>query len=102
MVSDKPTKKAKTATSLLPVPNVHYAPLVVKGIITTTPKDGNAKKQKRLEEVRQKRIEVKERKKVERKEAFKKGLKGEEPKVPRHGAKKTTKSSKKNVKGRAE
>lgn len=41
------------------MPHIHYAPIHVKGITTTLPADGNAKKQKRLEEVRKRRREVK-------------------------------------------
>jgi hypothetical protein len=48
------------------VAGIHYAPLHVKGITTTLPADGNAKKAKRLEEVRQKRREKKEQKRLER------------------------------------
>lgn len=73
---------------------MHYAPLTVKGITTTLPKDGNARKQKRMEGVRQKRLEAKERRRKERKEAFKKGLKGDRAKVPRHGEKKSKKTRK--------
>jgi hypothetical protein len=48
-----------------PIPNVHYAPLHVKGITTTMPVDNTARKKVRLEEVRKKRKERKEMKKVE-------------------------------------
>jgi hypothetical protein len=40
--------------------------LHVKGITTTIPADGNAKKQKRMEEVRAKRRSAKEKKKLAR------------------------------------
>jgi hypothetical protein len=88
---DPPAKKAKTSS--LPIPNVHYAPLAVKGITTTVPTDGNAKKQKRLAEVKKRRLEVKEKKKDERRKEFLKGIKGDKPKVPRHGPKKGTKKA---------
>jgi hypothetical protein len=79
----------------LPLPHVHYAPLAIKGITTTIPTDGNARKQKRLEGVRARRIEVKERKKEARRKEFLRGIKGEtkQGKVPRHGAKKGKKKS---------
>ncbi|KAI9636023.1 uncharacterized protein MKK02DRAFT_33314 [Dioszegia hungarica] len=57
------TKRTK-ADALLP--HIHYAPLHVKGITTTIPADGNAKKQKRMEEVRAKRRSAKEKKKLAR------------------------------------
>lgn len=57
-------EKQAQATALLP--HIHYAPLHVKGITTSIPADGNAKKQKRMEEVRAKRRSAKERKKLER------------------------------------
>ena len=59
-----------------PIRHVHYAPLTIKGITTTAPVDGNARKQRRLEEVRKKRVEVKERKREERRKIMKLGLKG--------------------------
>lgn len=83
---ERPNKKLKP-TSSLPIPHVHYAPLVVKGITTTTPADGNARKNKRLLEVRQKRVETKEKKREERRKEFLKGMKGKKGKVPRHGIK---------------
>jgi len=46
-------------------PFIHYAPLHVKGIHTTIPADGNARKAKRMEEVRAKRVEKKEKKRLE-------------------------------------
>lgn len=48
------------------MPYVHYAPIHVKGITTTIPADGNARKQKRLEEVRQRRRDAKEKRKLDR------------------------------------
>lgn len=98
--ANRPSKKAKP-TSTLPLPHVHYAPLAIKGITTTVPTDGNARKQKRLEGVRAKRIKVKEKKKEDRRKEFLRGIKGEtrKGKVPRHGAKKgKTKSSEENRK----
>ena len=62
------------------LPDVHYAPLTIKGITTTAPVDGQARKAKRLEEVRARRKEVKERKRQERLKEMKRGLKGEKPK----------------------
>jgi hypothetical protein len=49
-----------------PAQHIHYAPLHIKGITTSMPANGNAKKQARLEEVRKRRVEVKARKKLER------------------------------------
>ncbi|WWD22289.1 hypothetical protein CI109_106780 [Kwoniella shandongensis] len=61
MTSDKtPT------TTGVPIPNVHYAPLHVKGIQTTLPVDNAARKAKRLEEVRKRRVEVKVLKKQQK------------------------------------
>lgn len=60
----------------VPLPHVHYAPLTIKGITTTTPADAASKKQKRLEEVRKRRIETKEKKREARRVLLKKGLKG--------------------------
>jgi hypothetical protein len=48
------------------MPHVHYAPIHVKGLTTTVPADGNARKAKRMEEVRNKRREKKERKEMRR------------------------------------
>ena len=62
------------------LPDVHYAPLTIKGITTTAPVDGQARKAKRLEEVRARRKEVKERTRQERLKEMKRGLKGEKPK----------------------
>ena len=70
----------------MPIPHVHYAPLVVKGITTSTPIDSNARKNKRLAEVKQKRIETKEKKREERRKEILRGFQGETGKVPRHGA----------------
>ncbi|OCF39900.1 hypothetical protein I317_06274 [Kwoniella heveanensis CBS 569] len=47
----------------LPVPDVHYADLHIKGIQTKMPVDNAARKAKRLDEVRRKRVEAKMRKK---------------------------------------
>lgn len=49
-----------------PLPHVHYAPVTIKGITTSTPVDANSKKKVRLTEVRQKRVEAKLKRKVER------------------------------------
>jgi hypothetical protein len=49
-----------------PLPHVHYAPVTIKGITTTTPVDANSKKKVRLAEVRQKRVEAKIKRKTER------------------------------------
>jgi hypothetical protein len=49
-----------------PLPHVHYAPVTIKGITTTTPVDANSKKKVRLAEVRQKRVEAKIKRKAER------------------------------------
>jgi len=62
--------------NLLPIPDVHYAPSHIKGITTTTPVDGIARKQKRLEEVRKRRVGGKERKKNEREEERRRWEKG--------------------------
>ncbi|WVQ94078.1 hypothetical protein IAU59_001156 [Kwoniella sp. CBS 9459] len=63
--SDGPyTTTATTQTvSPLPIPDVHYANLHIKGIQTKMPVDNAARKAKRLEEVRRKRVEAKLRKK---------------------------------------
>ena len=58
------TNDAKDAAA--PLPHVHYAPVVIKGITTSTPVDANSKKKIRLGEVRQKRAEAKLKRKVER------------------------------------
>ena len=94
--ANRASKKAKP-TSALPLPHVHYAPLAIKGITTTVPTDGNARKQKRLEGVRARRIEVKEIKQEDRRKEFLQGLKGEtkQGKVPRHGEKKGQRKSSK-------
>lgn len=65
-------RKAHTtsASTALPIPHVHYAPLHIKGITTSAPVDGTARKQKRLEEVRKRRVEVKEKKKKEREDGI--------------------------------
>ncbi|WVR03423.1 hypothetical protein IAU60_000414 [Kwoniella sp. DSM 27419] len=55
--------KPKTAA---PIPDVHYADLHIKGIQTKIPVDNNARKAKRLEEVRAKRVEAKLKKKAGR------------------------------------
>ena len=65
------------SATALPLPHVHYAPLSIKGITTTAPVDGNARKQKRLAEVRQKRVEVKERKRELRRQEIMRGIKGQ-------------------------
>ncbi|WVF66466.1 hypothetical protein IAT40_001206 [Kwoniella sp. CBS 6097] len=57
------TKTAKTSVLPVPVPDVHYADLHIKGIQTKMPVDNTARKAKRLEEVRRKRVEAKLRKK---------------------------------------
>jgi hypothetical protein len=49
-----------------PLPHVHYAPVTIKGITTSTPVDANSKKKVRLAEVRQKRVEAKLKREVER------------------------------------
>ena len=48
-----------------PLPHVHYAPVTIKGITTSTPVDANSKKKIRLGEVRQKRVEAKLKRKLE-------------------------------------
>ncbi len=73
--SNQKALKVRPQTAI-PIPNVHYAPLHIKGITTTAPVDGNARKQKRLEEVRKKRVEVKERKRREREEEIRRWEKG--------------------------
>jgi hypothetical protein len=50
----------------VPLPHVHYAPVTVKGITTSTPVDANSKKKIRLGEVRQKRVDAKLKRKLER------------------------------------
>jgi hypothetical protein len=58
---------ASSSTRLRPdqlVAGIHYAPIHVKGITTTIPADGAARKAKRLEEVRKRRREVKEGKRL--------------------------------------
>jgi len=47
------------------LPHVHYAPVTIKGITTSTPVDANSKKKIRLAEVRQKRVEAKLKRKLE-------------------------------------
>ena len=67
----------------LPIPHVHYAPLTVKGVTTSTPVDGASRKKQRLEAVRSKRVEKKERKRDERVRTMKKlglNLEGTSPK----------------------
>ena len=49
-----------------PLPHVHYAPVTIKGITTSTPVDANSKKKVRLAEVRQKRVEAKMKRRLER------------------------------------
>ena len=53
-------------TQTAPLPHVHYAPVTIKGITTSTPVDANSKKKVRLAEVRQKRVEAKIKRKAER------------------------------------
>ena len=48
-----------------PLPHVHYAPVTIKGITTSTSVDANSKKKIRLAEVRQKRVEAKLKRKLE-------------------------------------
>jgi hypothetical protein len=73
VTNGEPVSKVAPA---VPLPHVHYAPLTIKGITTTTPADAASKKQKRLDEVRKRRIETKEKKKEARRVLLKKGLKG--------------------------
>jgi len=51
---------------IAPLPHVHYAPVTIKGITTSTPVDANSKKKIRLGEVRQKRVDAKLKRKLER------------------------------------
>ena len=74
-----PSKPSERSSSL-PLPHVHFAPLTIKGITTSVPVDGMARKQRRLEEVRQRRRETKERKKEERRKEIKLGIAGQERK----------------------
>lgn len=60
------------------VAGIHYAPIHVKGITTTIPADGTARKAKRLEEVRKRRREVKEGKRLK---AGKAGMAGKAGKI---------------------
>jgi hypothetical protein len=65
MTTTTASAPAGKATHAL-MPHVHYAPIHVKGLTTTVPADGNARKAKRMEEVRNKRREKKERKEMRR------------------------------------
>lgn len=76
-----------------PQPHVHYAPVTIKGITTSTPIDANSKKKKRLEEVRQKRIESKARRKLEREG----GKKSKNSEKPREKGSKTGNTTKKSI-----
>ncbi|ORX34594.1 hypothetical protein BD324DRAFT_604852 [Kockovaella imperatae] len=58
------------------IPEVHYTPLTIKGITTSAPVDGQARKAKRLEEVRARRKVVKERRRAMRLKEMKLGVKG--------------------------
>lgn len=65
-----PTSNLKVHTNditdgSVPLPHVHYAPVTIKGITTSTPVDANSKKKIRLAEVRQKRVEAKLKRKLE-------------------------------------
>lgn len=57
--------KAKAPPSDVPTPAIYYAPVHLKGVLTEAPLDANARKQRRLTEVRRKRVETK----VKRREA---------------------------------
>jgi hypothetical protein len=65
-----------------PLPHVHYAPVTIKGITTTTPVDATSKKKVRLAEVRQKRVEAKMKRKAQQQggEVLKKTKKGKKQK----------------------
>ncbi|WWC85595.1 uncharacterized protein L201_000459 [Kwoniella dendrophila CBS 6074] len=57
--------------SAMPLPNIHYADLHIKGIKTKVPVDNAARKARRLEEVRKKRVESKMKRKEFREKAKK-------------------------------
>jgi len=74
-----------------PLPHVHYAPVTIKGVTTSTPVDANSKKKIRLGEVRQKRVEAKLKRKVEREGGGKTQIKSKSKVVQKKGAKQSTK-----------
>ncbi|KAL1409639.1 hypothetical protein Q8F55_003635 [Vanrija albida] len=63
--SAAPAAKSKPPPSQLPTPAIHYAPVHLKGVLTEAPLDANARKQRRLAEVRQKRVESKVKRREE-------------------------------------
>jgi hypothetical protein len=79
-----------------PLPHVHYAPVTIKGITTSTPVDANSKKKIRLGEVRQKRVDAKLKRKVEREGGGKTKVKSKiaQKKGAKHGTKPADKTSK--------
>ncbi|WOO79659.1 uncharacterized protein LOC62_02G003182 [Vanrija pseudolonga] len=60
-VAAKPKPKPKVQPSEVPTPAIYYAPVHLKGVLTEAPLDANARKQRRLTEVRRKRVETKEK-----------------------------------------
>ncbi|TXT06042.1 hypothetical protein VHUM_03515 [Vanrija humicola] len=56
-----PKPKPKAPPSDVPTPAIYYAPVHLKGVLTEAPLDANARKQRRLTEVRRKRVESKEK-----------------------------------------
>lgn len=61
-------KVEKTQGNTVPQPQIAYAPLHIKAVHTTAPLDNNARKAKRLVEVRAKRVEAKAQRGVKRRE----------------------------------